>query len=411
MKELYGYKRLGMRPSLPPVKQLLAILGNPQKKIDFIHVAGTNGKGSTTAYIASILAESGYKTGAFFSPHLVDYRERIQINGRMVSKQVIVKTLNRMGRLYDSADKKGIPCPKNITFFEWTTALAFCCFVETGVDVAVMETGMGGRFDATNVIDPLVSVITNISKEHTAFLGNTIGSIAYEKAGIIKRGRPVVFGDKTPQAVKVIHDISKKRGTTPLFLGKNFSITDKGEFLSSKGERFKLSPCMPGAHQLINSAVAVQAVLVSGLTISEKAIAKAVSRTRLPGRFEIVKRKKRTLIFDAAHNPAAVKLLVSNLKAIYPNRKFDIIFGVLRGKNFRMMLKMLAPVTASMACITPDDFRAVPANALLPYARKAGIKAVHIEHHEMKSIAKNSSPRMLLVTGSFTTLEAVKKNI
>jgi len=410
IRELFACRRMGMRPALPPIRKLLKVLGNPQKRIRFFHVAGTNGKGSTTGGIARILMEAGYVTGAFFSPHVTDYRERITVNGRMISKKEVAEMLARMGAVYKKALENGADVSEKVTFFEWTAALAICHFAAKEVDVAVMETGMGGRFDATNVIEPLVSVITNVSLEHTAFLGKTVAEIAFEKSGIIKPGRPLICGVKQPSAQNVVIRTAEERKSPLSLLGRDFRVNGKGGFSSKLGLRLRLKPAMPGVCQLENSALAAQAVLAAdGIEVSPENIETGISKNVLPGRFEVERLNGREIVYDVAHNPPAVKELARNITRRYPGRKFRIVFGVLKGKNYPRMLKLLAPATDRMACIRPDDFRAIPADEIAAAARKIGIRAVANRNGNLRPFLKGKSP--ILVTGSFTVVEAVKKAV
>ncbi len=413
LRELYSYKRLGIRPALPAIKKLLKVLGNPHKKAGFFHVAGTNGKGSTTGAIASILKEAGYKTGAFFSPHVIDYRERIQINGKMISKRQVLETLRKMGRLYEKAKRKK-EAPAKITFFEWTTALAFYYFAVNKVDVAVMETGMGGRFDATNVIRPLVSVITNISMEHKVFLGNSKAKIAMEKAGIIKRGVPMVCGETSLAAKDVIAKRANELNAPASFYGEDFWV--RGKRFISLELGLDINPLMPGGFQLLNSSLAVEAVMrAKGISVSPKAIQKGLAKNSLPGRFEIAERKGVVVVYDVAHNPPSVRELIKNLKNSFGGKKYCVVFGVLKGKELRAVLKMLAPLTKEMAIIAPDEVRCVCAEEVLKTAKSFGIKAKKcaVSGELLRFIKKASASTSVpvIATGSFTVVEAVKKTL
>lgn len=407
LKELYGFRRLGIRPALPPVKKLLKALGDPHKKQRFIHVAGTNGKGSTVAMIAAVLKRAGYKTGAFYSPHVSDYRERMQINAKMISKKEVVETLRWMGRRWSDAQRNNKSLPGKITFFEWGVALAFCYFARSKVDVSVIETGMGGRFDATNVIDPLLSVITNISHEHTKFLGNTKAKVAAEKAGIIKKGRPVVLGDKTTSVREVIKKIARNRNAKLYMMDEDFNITGGGRF-SSGGISLKLQPAMAGRVQIFNAALAAQAVLCAGMPrVLPKHIENGIAQATLPGRFERVK-NGREVIYDVAHNPASFRELAHNMKTLYPGKRLDVVIGILNGKDYRKIMKIIAPFCRKMYCVKPEDYRALPADLLADAARSAGILATAIGNPDgLALLASGKGP--LLVTGSFTTLAAIKK--
>ncbi len=407
IRELFTYKRLGIRPAIGPVKKLLRVLGDPHKKTRFFHVAGTNGKGSTTAMIASIMEEAGYKTGAFYSPHVYDYRERFLINGKKVSKKEIAETLRWMGAKWAAAKKKKRRLPEIITFFEWTTALAFCLFAKRKVDAAVMETGMGGNFDATNVVTPEVTVITNISLEHTPILGKTKAAIAGEKAGILKRRKPLVCGEGRGTAREVLRRSAKLKGSPGFFLGEDFRITPKGIFSNEDVRALTLMPLMPGAYQVKNAAVATQAVLCAKrFSVTLRHIRRGIERAELPGRFETVK-GKRKLIFDVAHNPAAFRELAKLISETMPDGKINVAIGILRGKDYRKMLKTIAPVTRRMYCVTPPDERAIPAETIHEAGVSLGIRSSVVR--DVKNALAGPSP--VLVTGSFTTVDYVKANL
>ncbi|MBI5636884.1 MAG: bifunctional folylpolyglutamate synthase/dihydrofolate synthase [Nitrospinae bacterium] len=400
LKELYGMQRFGIRPALAPAKRLLRALGNPHKKFPCFHVAGTNGKGSTTAMIAAPLTAAGYKTGAYYSPHVSDFRERFLIDGAFVPQKEIFETLRWMGRAYEAALKRE-DAPRYLTFFEWSTALAFCLFARAGVDVAVLETGMGGRFDATNAVTPDVSVITNVSLEHTAILGNSVAEIAAEKAGIIKPRRPLVCGCTDAAANRVIAAAARSKKSPALFIGRDFTVSHRGLFTAADGTRLRLAPAMRGKFQLANAALAAQSLLTQRhFAVRPKQIESGVAAARLPGRFEAAWRGEKTIIHDVAHNPAAMKELVKNLRGAGVT-KCDFLLGILDDKDFSAMLKILKPLADTIYCIKPDAKRGLDAGLLADAARAMGIKAV--------AAAPRRLPRILCVTGSFTTVEAGKK--
>jgi len=411
LKELYSYKRLGIRPALEPIRKVLKTLGDPHKKCLFFHVAGTNGKGSTTGAISNILIESGYKTGSFFSPHVSDYRERIQINGKFISKKEVLETLHEMGDIYSKARKNNKRLPEKITFFEWTTALAFYYFAKQGVEIAVMETGMGGRLDATNIIKPLASVITNISLEHKKFLGKTLAEIAGEKAGIIKRGIPIISGVKNKNAKMAIAKMARMKNAPVLFLNDDFKVRVGKLYSKLLKEPLNLSPAMPGKFQKENSALAVMATIVAkGVEVLSESIESGITKNSLPGRFERQTLNGKQIIFDVAHNPPAIKELVKNLGAKFPASKFNIIFGTLRGKNYKKNLSLLKPITKKMTVISPDAFRSLSAKEITDHAVSIGIDAGEDENgKKVKTFIKSKVP--LLVTGSFTVVESAKRSM
>lgn len=401
LKELYGMQRFGIRPALAPTKKFLRVLGDPHKKFRCFHVAGTNGKGSTTAMIAAALTAAGYRTGAYYSPHVADFRERFLINGAFVPQKALFETLQWMDAAHDAALKRG-EAPGYLTFFEWSTALAFCLFARAKVDVAVLETGMGGRFDATNVVLPEVSVITNVSLEHTAILGNSAARIAAEKAGIIKPRRPVVCGSTDAAVNRVLATAARMKKAPALFIGRDFTVSPRGLFTAADGTRLRLAPAMRGKFQLANAALAAQALLAQKrFAVRPEHIENGVASARLPGRFEVTRQGKKTIIYDVAHNPAAVKELAANLRAS-GIKKCAFLLGILDDKDFSAMLKILKPLAETVYCIKPDPKRGLDADRLAEAAREMGIKAV-------AAAPQAPLPRVLCVTGSFTTVEAGKK--
>lgn len=401
LKELYGMQRFGIRPALGPTRQFLRALGNPHKTTPCFHVAGTNGKGSTTAMIAAALTAAGYKTGAYYSPHVSDFRERFLIDGAFVPQKDIVETLRWMGTAHKAARQRG-DAPRYLTFFEWSTALAFCLFARAKVDVAVLETGMGGRFDATNVVLPEASVITNISLEHTAILGNSVGKIAAEKAGIIKPRRPVICGGADAAVRKVVAAAARKKKSRALFIGRNFTVTPRGLFTAADGTRLRLAPAMRGKFQLANAALAAQALLAqTRFAVSPEHVERGVAAARLPGRFEAERRGAKTIIYDVAHNPASMKELAANLRSL-GIKKCAFLLGILDDKDFPAMLKILKPLARTVYCIRPDAKRGLDAGRLAAAARAMGIPAT-------AAAPSRPLPSILCVTGSFTTVEAGKK--
>lgn len=321
------FQRIGAaayRVDLDNIIQLCGLLGNPQKSLKCIHIAGTNGKGSVTHIIGSVLQEQGYKTGVFVSPHYRDYRERIKINGKLISKEFVRRFVER------NIDKfKTI----NASFFEISAAMAFEYFKEKKVDYAVIETGMGGRLDSTNIITPLLSVITNISYDHQQFLGDTLAKIAGEKAGIIKPGVPVVIGE-TQKETKAIF-VKKAKSTK-----SNIWFADK----EIKDTVYKTD--LHGPYQKKNIATALMAVKVlreGGVKISERAIRKGlkhvVKNTSFLGRW-MVMRKKPLTIFDSAHNEGGMRELMAGI-AEEDYRQLHFIYGTVADKDISKILALL----------------------------------------------------------------------
>ena len=310
---LYGLQKFGMKFGLSKTENLLQAFGRPQDQLKLIHIAGTNGKGSVAAMAASIFSRAGYRVGLYTSPHLVDFRERFQINGRLIPPG---ETLDLIREVRERTNPEEPP-----TFFELVTAMALIYFARKKVDLAIIEVGLGGRLDATNIIRPRVTAITTLSLEHQEYLGNTLRQIAWEKGGIIKPGIPLVSGVTQPAAREVISRLCREKGA-PLFLagrdfqtrkiaGGRFNYTGFGKVY--QGLRNKLL----GPHQIRNAGLALSLVNlwpVEGKNLSEDSIREGLLRVNWPGRMEVWTERPR-IVLDGAHNPAAMKVL-----AEYPGR-------------------------------------------------------------------------------------------
>jgi len=343
LKTLYSFRRFGIKLGLSTIKKILAGLGDPQDTFACIHVAGTNGKGSVASSLASILHRSGYKTGLYTSPHLVRFNERIQVNNRPISNEKVVASY--------SAIKDAHFGKRNPTFFEFTTAMAFFEFAAQKVDWAVIETGMGGRLDATNVINPALSIITNISLEHREYLGNTLSQIAEEKAGIIKKHTPLVTGIRQKKAFAEVKRIAAEK-KTPLFrLSTDFKVRrNRGQTFSYYGIAnvwHNLQTALPGSYQVDNAALVLAACELIGknnAAITLKNIQEGLSKNHWPGRLEIVSEKP-FIILDGAHNLAAARNLARFLSTNLAGRAITLVIGILDDKPYKAMLKsLLTPV-------------------------------------------------------------------
>jgi dihydrofolate synthase/folylpolyglutamate synthase len=307
---IYSRQRFGIKLGLQNITELMQKLDNPQDSFKSIHVAGTNGKGSTSAFIASILQEAGYKVGIYTSPHLVDFRERIQINNKLISKPDLIATL------------QGIkPLVKDETYFELSTAIAFKYFAEKEVDFAVVEVGMGGRLDATNILKPELSIITSISFDHVKHLGDKLDKIAYEKAGIIKEGKPVLVPENI-ESFGAIEKIARERNS---------------KFVITKAFEGKLP--LTGAFQHQNAGLAVEAVKYLNPKTSGETIQKGLMSTKWPGRMQYV---KPGILFDCAHNPEGAKLLAKELKKT--SKDILLIISMTRGKDIKGFCSHLEPL-------------------------------------------------------------------
>jgi dihydrofolate synthase/folylpolyglutamate synthase len=354
---------------LDRIRRLLDSLGSPQNRLRYIHVAGTNGKGSTCAMMASALGGAGYRTGLYTSPHLVDPRERIQIDKQWISEAEWTAAfieVHAAGEALLAADA----IDAHPSFFETVTAMAFLAFSRAELDIVVLETGLGGRLDATNVIIPEVAVITPIDFDHEAFLGSSIESIAAEKAGIIKQDRPVVFSTQRPEAFNILEQRALDLGA-PVTLSSLWRV--EGLQLNRYGSRFSLQSdetipieCpLAGEHQVENARTAAAALNVFGLP--GVAIAEGIRSASWPGRLERVATNP-DLILDGAHNPAGAKALAGYIKKFFANEPIRIIYGAMRDKAVDEVTNTLFPLAAEVIVTAPDQPRALNPQSLAEVA-------------------------------------------
>ncbi len=409
IKYLYDLERFGIKLGLRNIKTLTKLLGVPHKNLRVIHITGTNGKGSVATMVASALQAQGYKVGLYTSPHLSRFTERISINGKEISEKEVVELTNKIKPLADKtkALTKGYP-----TFFEFTTAMMFKYLEEEHVDFAVLEVGMGGRLDATNIVNPLVSVITTVSLEHTEYLGNTIEKIAYEKSGIIKKGKPLVTSVNNPKALTVIKNICKKRGCKLFAVGNdvefkvlNRSLTRQKLEVSGLLDNYKITIPLLGEHQCINATTAIAALeclkKYYNMTIAKESIIKGLSSVKWPGRLEIVK-KKPFVLLDCAHNPEAARTLAKELEK-FKTRKI-LVIGISSDKDIPNILKSLLPqFELVIATQSKAIERATPAEKLAEEILKYGDKVMIVRDvNEAADCALSQSTKsdLICITGS-----------
>ena len=349
-KRLPMYQRVGapaMRLGLDQMNRLSAALGNPHRSLKCIHIAGTNGKGSTAHMLASVLQTAGYTVGLYTSPHLKDFRERIKINGQLIDKEIVVDFVKKNLELLESG---------NYSFFEATVGMAFSYFSKARVDVAIIEVGLGGRLDATNIITPILSIITHISMDHQQFLGNTIESIAVEKAGIIKKNVPVILGQNKEPVVKVIHEIAETL-SSPIFFS-NPSETYTTDLL--------------GDYQKENVATAYMALQVlTEFDVNEdhmqKGLQAVAKNTGLEGRWQILERSP-MVIADVAHNEAGISAVMNQLKSMAFDQ-LHIVFGMVDDKDFDQIQKQLLKDAKYYFC-SPNVVRAKAVDQLFMEANR-----------------------------------------
>ncbi|HIR42369.1 MAG TPA: bifunctional folylpolyglutamate synthase/dihydrofolate synthase [Candidatus Aphodovivens avicola] len=373
------------RLGLERIRELLERLGRPQDRLKFVHVAGTNGKGSICAYLASILSAAGYRTGMFTSPYIERFEERIRVDGAMISPDELRDvTLAVREHAEAMAEETG----DHPTEFELMTAVALEHFARFGCDIVVLEVGLGGRLDSTNVIDaPEACVIARIGLDHTALLGNTLAAIAGEKAGIIKEGSAVVSWPQEPEAMAVIEHAAAEHGCE--LRVPDFAQLEEGAIRWEDGaspfrsfsyrEWTDLRTGILGSYQSQNATVALEVVSVlrgRGWHIPDEAVRAGVARTRWPGRFEIVEGGSSpdgfAIVVDGGHNPQGARALADSLAEVFPGRKPVFVIGVLEDKDYPRMLEDVLPLGSAFVCVTPDNPRALPAHKLARAIRWTG---------------------------------------
>lgn len=387
-------------------RELLEKLGNPQERYPTIHLTGTKGKGSVGAMCASILQTSGYRVGLYSSPHLQDFRERFQVNGGMISQDDVAQIV------YDI--KPALAAVEGITWFEVVTALAFEYFARQKVDIAVIEVGLGGRLDATNVLKPLVSVITSLSFDHTHLLGNSLASIAAEKGGIIKSDIPVVSAPQQPEAQAVLEHIAAERGAPLTLVGKDWQYSTlpasrNGQSIvaQSNGSESTYTTALLGEHQAINTAVTIatiEQVQSAGIEIPQTAIHAGLANVNWPGRLEIVQENP-LLILDAAHNRASARWLRESLSTVFNARPLTLVFGAKGDKDIIGMMEELIPIVDQLIITQAVDSRAESPQEIVHITQDAGyqgdIQVIPVVSEAVEAaIASVGTDGLVCVTGS-----------
>lgn len=381
------------KPGLERIEELCSRLGDPQKKLRFVHVAGTNGKGSFCSMLSSVLRKSGLKVGLYTSPYIRFFNERMCVDGEPISNEELAELCEYIKSISDSMTDKP-------TEFELITAIAFEYFYRHSCDVVVLEAGMGGRLDSTNIIrNPYLSVITGIALDHTAFLGDTVEKIAKEKAGIIKDGAPVLFGGDDESAASVIEATARDRGSD-FYRTRYTELTNIRPSLDRTlfdfGNDKDIVIKLLGMYQPRNAANVIEAVRIlrkRGLNISDSALRDGLADATWQGRFEIIS-KDPLMIFDGAHNPQGIRSAVESIKTYFGDKKVYLLTGVLRDKDYTAIAKDLSEVAQKAFTLTPDSPRALSSSEYAETLRGAGIEATAYDSlSDALSAARNAAKR------------------
>ena len=400
---------------------VMSLLGDPQLNFDVIHVAGTKGKGSICAMTASILREAGYKVGFYSSPHMIEFRERIKINNNEITKQLLINYVMKLRPVFDSVEK--------ISTFEVITAIAFKYFADQHVDIAIIEVGMGGRLDATNVVQPIVSIISPISHDHMKILGNTISKIAREKAGIIKKSIPVIISPQNKSSKEEIERIAKRKGSLIIDTSEKYAFEQIDYSLAKQSFIIKeklinlpaaSSPIyeipLLGDHQINNAVTAFACIMKLrklGYEINENALKNGFSKVDWPGRFEVIC-KKPLIIVDGAHNRDSFRKLRNTIKKYLAGKKVILIFGASEDKEFKLMIKIIKPYINYFIFTKSSHPRALGLGELEKFAINLGLDNYSIS--EIENIIpfifrKSNMDKAFIAAGSIFVAGAIKQSL
>ncbi|RSK29398.1 bifunctional folylpolyglutamate synthase/dihydrofolate synthase [Bacillus sp. HMF5848] len=418
---IHNRLRLGIKPGLQRMKWMMERLGHPHKKMKAIHVGGTNGKGSTVCFVRNILEQHSYQVGTFTSPYLISFNERISVNGEPITDNEITELVQIIKPLAEQLETTELGAP---TEFEVITAMAFYYFGELRkVDFVIFEVGLGGRLDSTNIVEPLVSVITSIGFDHMAILGDSLEQIAFEKAGIIKKGTPVVVGVDQEEALTVIKKQAIPSQADILVLNTEAIINDHE--VKASGELFTLTTplkkykqldiSMNGFHQVRNASIAVMAVEQlhnqGALTIDDVSLRNGLHKANWQGRYEILQSSP-PIIIDGAHNPEGVASLLATLEAHIPHKRWHFIIAVLNDKKLENMLNSISSKASSVSCTTFNFPRACQAEELAELIHHDNKQIFDDWRHAIdENIRQLSEEDALIITGSLYFLSDVRKYV
>lgn len=401
-------------------EKILELLGNPHKELKCIHIAGTNGKGSTTAMISKILIEAGFKVGMYTSPFIEEFEERIQINGQNIPKCDLAKVVTKVSEAVEKVIELGYEHP---TEFEIITCAMFLYYYEEKVDYAVIEVGLGGRMDSTNVITPLVSVITSISFDHMQILGNTLDKIAFEKGGIIKEKVPVVLYPQEKEAEEVIRKICEEKNSDLILVNRDsVEYVDKdlsNEYyqnfiVKTKENRYEVQLSLLGTHQILNCSVALHTIdelIKQGINIKKQHIYKALKEVKWPGRLEIM-RKNPLVVLDGAHNIDGITNLKNSVERYFKYNKMVLILGILADKQVEDMVSTITPMAHKIIAVTPHSYRAENSNILMQVIKKHNENCEAMDDYEeayKKALSYCNEDDLILISGSLYMIGDMRK--
>lgn len=404
-----GLVPLGIRPGLKRMEKLMELLDHPERRLKFIHVAGTNGKGSTCAYLTRVLVQNGYDVGTFTSPYIEKYTNRIKYNERDIPEEALLQLANELKPLVDAVAATDLGSP---TMFEVSTALALMYFGKvTFPDYVVWEVGLGGRLDSTNIVTPLVSIITNVGHDHMEILGDTLEQVAAEKAGIIKPGVPVVSACEQPEVIEVLQEVCRQKRATLYLMGRQFSFEPLSTALNDQRFHFtgpfrryeSVGISLNGYHQLKNAAVALMTLEVLrqyyALALEDEDVLAGFQTAQWPGRLEMIRQKPRLLV-DGAHNPEGAETLAKALQETYAYRKLHFMIGMLSTKNHSGYLRHILPIVDTLIVTEPDFRKKYEAEQLAALVRKVAAEAGYAPEVIVQPDWKTALARLMEMTES-----------
>jgi dihydrofolate synthase/folylpolyglutamate synthase len=424
MNYIRNTAKFGSNLGLERTEKILEFLGEPHKKLKCIHIAGTNGKGSTTAMLSEVLKEAGFKVGMYISPYLEEFEERMQINGTNISKDDLSRVITRVSETVERVVELGYEHP---TEFEIITCAMFLYFYDMNVDYAVVEVGLGGRLDSTNVITPVLSIITSISYDHMKILGNTLGEIAYEKAGIIKKDVPVVLYPQEQESLLIIKRVCSEKTSKIIEVPeqcvelKAMDIHNRNNYtqnliIKTDNDCYDIELSLLGKHQMLNCAVvvfAVEELINQGMNISKQHMLNALKKVKWPGRLEVMNLKP-LVVIDGAHNIDGIKKLSESLDMYFSYEKIILILGILADKQVKEMINTIVPKAHKVIAVTPNSERAELASELAEEIREINDNVQVIEDYQEAyetALASCGHKDLLLISGSLYMIGDMRRII